>query len=302
MRIQLAAFAALLVAAACLPATASLPAYPANATTPIQNLVAVLTDFGTDDYYAGALEGSIYGANPSVRISTITHQVRPFSIADGSYILAKAAWRYPSGTVFMAEVDPGSDESRRFIVLETTDGKIFVGPDNGIFTGVMDELGLARVFQITNTTLMNQGQKSATFRAFSISGPVAARLAGGTPIDSVGPMITDPIRLSIARPKRNGSQISGTIVHIDSYGNLLTNIPGKLAGEAGIHTGDPLGISLANKDYNATYAITYSDVDNGEWLAMNDPEGLIEVARNMENAAATANVSSGETISLSLIS
>ena len=141
MKTRSVALMALLVAAAYSPATASLSQQAANITTPVQNLVATLTDFGTNDFYAGALEGSIYSANPLVRISTITHQIKPFDIAEGSYILAKAAKRYPSGTVFVCEVDPGSDENLSFIVLKSNDNKLFVGPDNGLFTGVMDDLG-----------------------------------------------------------------------------------------------------------------------------------------------------------------
>lgn len=205
---------ALLTTAMCLTATASLPTQPANVnvTPPVQNLVATLTDFGTEDFYAGALEGSIYSANPSVRISTITHQIKPFAVAEGSYILAKAARRYPPGTVFVGEVDPGSAKGQRFIVLETLDGKLFVGPDNGLFTGVMDDLGLAHAYQITNKSLMNLEQESTTFRSFYISGPVAARLAGGVRPESVGPEIEDPVRLSTAQPSVNESMIMGAII------------------------------------------------------------------------------------------
>jgi S-adenosyl-L-methionine hydrolase (adenosine-forming) len=297
---QLVAFMALLMTAVCLPATASLPIQSANVTPHVQNLVATLTDFGTEDFYAGALEGSIYSANPSVRVSTITHQIKPFAVAEGSYILAKAARRYPPGTVFVGEVDPGSDKDRRFIVLETLDGKLFVGPDNGLFTGVMDDLGLAHAYQITNRSLINPEQESATFRSFYISGPVAARLAAGVRPESVGPEIEDPVRLPTARPTINESMITGTIIHVDGYGNLLTNIPGNSAGEAGIEAGSPLKIRLGNHSFNATFAITYSDVARGEWLAMNSSEGLLQASTNLGNAAATADASAGEPISFFL--
>ena len=294
------AFIALLIAAVYFPAMATLATQPANAALPIQNLVATLTDLGTDDFYAGALEGSIYSANPSVRISTITHQIKPFAVAEGSYILAKAARRYPPGTVFVGEVDPGSDEDRRFIVLETSDGKLFVGPDNGLFTGVMDDLGLAHAYLITNKSLMNLEQESATFRSFYISGPVAARLAAGVRPESVGPEIEDPVRLPTARPSVNESMITGTIIHVDGYGNLLTNIPGNMAGAAGLKAGSPLKIKLGNNSFNATFAVTYSDVAGGEWLAMNSSEGLLQASRNLENAAATADASAGEPISFTI--
>lgn len=126
------------------------------------NLVAILTDFGTTDYYAGALEGSIYAANPSARVSTITNEIQPFNVAEASYILAKSAHWYPPETVFVAEVNPGSGNKHRHIVLETKDGKLFVGPDNGLFTGVIDEFGISSAYEITNQNLMREQSRLCT--------------------------------------------------------------------------------------------------------------------------------------------
>lgn len=262
--------------------------------------MAVLTDFGTEDYYVGALEGAIYSANPSVRISTISHQVKPFDIADGSYILAKAAMWYPPGTVFMGDVDPGSAKDRRFIVLETLDSKLFVGPDNGLFTEVIHDLGLAHAYQITNVSLMNRENESATFQGFTVYGPVAAHLAGGIRPEEVGPEIRDLVQLPLTQPEVNGSEITGSVVHVDHYGNLITNIPRKLATGAGFVPGLPLRINLGNQSLNATFATTYGDVATGQWLALISSDGAVEVARNLENAAKTIGASAGENVTLSL--
>jgi S-adenosylmethionine hydrolase len=295
--ITLVALMALLAISISVPGMAS---EPANASLPVLDLVATLSDFGSSDYYAGALEGSIYSANPSVRISTISNEVKPFDIAEGSYILAKAAKRYPPGTVFVGEVDPGSEKNRRFIVLETSDGKLFVGPDNGLFTEVMDELGLAHVYQITNRSLMSQENESATFRGFYVYGPVAAHLAGGVPPDEVGPEIRDPVRLPVVRPGINGPRITGSIVHVDRYGNMITNIPERLANEAGMATGSKLTIAVGNQSFDATFATTYGDVANGQWLALISSDGQLEVARNMADAAKTASAAAGDRIMLSI--
>ena len=101
-------------------------------------LVAVVTDFDTTDFYVGAMQGAMYSVNPQARIVTITHEVEPFNVAEGSYILVQAAREFPSGTVFLAVVDPGVGTERRPIVLQTKDEKLFVAPDNGLLTGVMD--------------------------------------------------------------------------------------------------------------------------------------------------------------------
>lgn len=163
----------------------------------VENLVVLLTDYGTTDFYVGALEGSIYSANSEVRISTINHEVPAFNVAEGSYILTQAAREYPPGTVFVAEVDPGIGTIERSIVLETNDGKLFVGPDNGLFTGVMDELGISSVHEITNLNPIRKGRTSSIFNGRDIYGPVAGHLAYGTDPGEVGSEIFDPVRIEV---------------------------------------------------------------------------------------------------------
>ncbi|HWQ19892.1 MAG TPA: SAM-dependent chlorinase/fluorinase [Methanotrichaceae archaeon] len=262
--------------------------------------MAVLTDFGISDFYVGALEGSVYTANPLVRISTITNEVKAFDIAEGSYLLSRAALTYPSGTVFIAEVDPGSSKDMRFIVLETPNGKIFVGPDNGILTGVIAEMGLAHAYQITNQTLMGNGS-SFTFKGAYIYGPVAGHLSSGEvePGD-VGPEITDLKLLPMAKARLNRSEISGAIIHVDRYGNLITNIPSDLVGEAGISKGQGLNMTVGNYTIATKFVSTYSEVPLGDWLILINSNGVLEIARNMENAAKAIEASAGDAVSLNL--
>jgi len=264
------------------------------------NLVAVLTDFGTSDFYVGAMEGSIYSANPLVRISTITNEVTAFDIAEGSYLLSKAARTYPPGTVFVVDVDPGSSREMRFIVLETSNGKIFVGPDNGIMTGVIGEMGLAHAYQITNQTLMGNNS-SSTFRGAYVYGPVAGHLSSGKvePGDA-GPEITDIKLLPMVSARLNGSEISGAVIHVDKYGNMITNIPSDLVKEAGISKGQELNATVGNHTIAAKFVSAYSDVPLGDWLALISTNGELEIARNMENAAKTIEASAGKAVTLNL--
>lgn len=274
-------------------------AEPASKFHQASGIVALLTDFGNEDYYVGALEGAIYSVDPSVRISTISHQVKPFDLAEGSYILAKAARWYPPGTVFVGEIDPGSIGDKRSIVLETQDSKLFVGPDNGLFTEVIHDLGLVHAYQITNQSLMNRENESAIFQGLSVYGPVAAHLAGGVRPEEAGPEIGDLVQLPVTKPRVNGSEITGSIVHVDHYGNLITNIPGKMANNAGFVPGLSLRIKLGNQSVNATFATAYGDVATGQWLALISSDGAVEVARNLENAAKTVGASADENVTLS---
>lgn len=261
-------------------------------------LVAVLTDYGTADFYVGAMQGAMYTVNLQVRITTITHQIEPFNVAEGSFLLAQAAREFPPGTVFLAVVDPGVGTRRRSIVMESLDRKLFVAPDNGLLTGVMDELGMTRAFEITNPGVMRQGKASATFHGRDIYGPVAARLAGGTDPAEVGPEIVDLVRLPINGVRREGSVITGSVVHIDRYGNLITNISGDMIKERNFETGTLIHITINDKLIKATFAKTYGDVPEGAWLALVNAQNFLEIARNLRNAAKILKASTGMRVRL----
>lgn len=266
------------------------------------NLVAILTDFGSTDHYAGALEGVIFAANPHAKVSAITHEVEPFNVAEGSYILAKAARWYPPGTVFMAEVNPGSGNRYRHIVLETKDGKLFVGPDNGLFSGVIEDLGFMGAYEITNKSMMRESANSSeTFLSLYVYGPVSARLAGGLNPADVGPRIEfdSLVRLPFMPPDIIGSEITGSVVHVDRYGNLITNIPSQLMERANISLNEELNITVGNRNISARFVSTYGDVPPGNWLALIDSSGSLEVAVNMENAAQAIGAHAGDAVKVS---
>jgi S-adenosylmethionine hydrolase len=235
-----------------------------------------------------------------VRIVTITHEVTPFNIAEGSYILAHAAREFPSGTVFLAVVDPGVGTERRPIVLQTKDGKLFVAPDNGLLTSIMDAFGIANIYEITNRSLMRQGKISSTFHGRDLYGPVAAHLAGGTRPSDVGPNISELVRLSIVRAKLEKKTLIGSVVYVDRYGNLITNITGNLVEASGLGPGAKISITIGNKQILATITVTYDDVPEGEWLALINAEDVVEIARNMENAVKTIGESAGTKIKIEM--
>ncbi|MBW2148459.1 MAG: SAM-dependent chlorinase/fluorinase [Deltaproteobacteria bacterium] len=263
-------------------------------------LVAVITDFGTTDFYIGAMQGAMYTVNPLVRIATITHEVEPFNVVEGSYILTQAAREFPSGTVFLAVVDPGVGTGRRPIVLQTRDEKLFVAPDNGLLTGVMEAFGVAHAYEITNRSLMRQGTISATFHGRDLYGPVAAHLSGGTKPSEVGPEITDPVRLPIVKARREEETLVGFVVHVDRYGNLITNITGILAKEAGLVPGAQVCITIGEHRLSATFTDTYNDVPKGDWLALVNAEHVVEIACNLANAARTIGAAAGAQLRVEL--
>ena len=268
-----------------------LPSKPlSEATRNTNGLIVMLTDFGEKDFYVGAVKGAIYSIYEKARIDSITHQITKFDIAEGAYTLAKAAAEFPSGTVFVAVVDPGVGSERKAIVLKTEDGKYFVGPDNGLFTSVIDELGLAELREITNPALMRKAELSSTFHGRDIFGPVAAHLAAGTPLEEVGPLMKNYVNLDIQQARVVNGQIIGEISAIDEYGNAITNISQQLFDKAEFSRGDILKIQFDNGDViECQYSKTYSDVPVGQYVGLFGSSGF-EIAINQGNCARKRNL------------
>lgn len=176
--------------------------------------ITLLTDFGTADYFVGAMKGVILSINPQVVIADITHEIPAQDVAAGAFTLLAAYEAFPAGTIHVAVVDPGVGSTRRPIVVSAGE-HLFVGPDNGIFTYIYDRHSSFTVFHITDTKYFRH-PVSNTFHGRDIFAPVAAALSTGVDASSLGPRISNPVRLS--RP------ISPQIIHIDRFGNLITNI------------------------------------------------------------------------------
>ncbi|MBM3234734.1 SAM-dependent chlorinase/fluorinase [Candidatus Poribacteria bacterium] len=262
-------------------------------------LIVLLTDYGEKDFYVGALKGSIYSTYEKARIDSITHQITKFAIAEGAYTLARAAAEFPGGTVFVAVVDPGVGSERKPIALKTKDGKYFVGPDNGLFTLVLEEFGLAELREITNSALMRKTQLSSTFHGRDIFGPVAAHLAAGTPLEEVGPLMKNCIKLKIQQARVVNGQIIGEISSIDVYGNAITNISQQLFDEAGFRRGDILNLQFANGSViECQYSKTYSDVSVGQYVCLFGTGGF-EIAINQGDLAQKLNLKSRMKVTVS---
>jgi S-adenosylmethionine hydrolase len=190
-------------------------------------LITLLTDFGTEDYFVGAVKGVILAANPQTRIVDITHDIPPQDIEAAAFTLLAACGSFPSGTIHVAVVDPGVGSSRRAILIQTRD-RYFVGPDNGIFSYVCDDSVNAgmrpRIFHLTNTKYFRHPM-SSTFNARDIFAPVAAALSQGVKPSDLGTMITDFVRLPPLKLETSqDGKLRARIIHIDHFGNCVTSI------------------------------------------------------------------------------
>jgi len=242
-------------------------------------IITLTTDFGTADWYAGALKGVLLSINPQCRPIDLTHGIPPQDIQAGLQYLAQACPLFPAGTVHIAVVDPGVGSSRRPIIVVT--GKhCFIGPDNGLFTGVMQSAASYACIELTNTAFFLEAV-SSTFHGRDIFAPVAAHITRGIAPLTMGRLIDDPVMLDIPAPAagKDGC-ITGAIVHIDHFGNLITNI----AAEAITHMAHG-GIEIAcSGSIIRTFCSTYTQACAGELFGMFGSSGMLEIS--VKNASA----------------
>jgi S-adenosyl-L-methionine hydrolase (adenosine-forming) len=252
-------------------------------------VVALLTDFGLLDPYAGAMKGAILSACPEATIVDITHEVPAHDVAAGALAL-EAAYRYfPDDAVFATVVDPGVGSGRRPIAARA--GRwLFVGPDNGLFTHVLEAEPGARVHLIANAGL-TRVPTSAVFHGRDVFGPVAGRLAGGFALDEVGPPVTDPVRLEQPPKARTQDGLSGAVVHVDRFGNLTTNL--LEADLAAMAEGSREALEVRLGSEILPLVRSYSDVAPGRPCALVGSSGRLEIAVRLGRAAALPGAQEG---------
>jgi hypothetical protein len=207
----------------------------------LRPVVALMTDFGLRDSYVGVMKGVITSITLDVHIIDITHEIEPQNIASGAWTLAGSYRYFPQQTVFVCVVDPGVGSSRRAIAVHAGDW-FFVGPDNGLFGTVLAEQAVHAAVVLSNP-LYHLAQVSATFHGRDIFAPAGAHLARGVAISDLG-MSIDPAtlqRLDIVPPVCQGTRIDAHIVHVDHFGNLISDIPLSLVPELFSHLPEQRG-------------------------------------------------------------
>ncbi|HYM37886.1 MAG TPA: SAM-dependent chlorinase/fluorinase, partial [Nitrospiraceae bacterium] len=186
------------------------------------SVITLLTDFGDRDYFVASMKGVILGINPQARVVDLSHDVAPHQVEDAAYLL-KAAYKYfPDGAVHVAVVDPGVGSLRRPLLV-TTSRHFFVAPDNGLLSYIYHEETGIEVRQIENKQYRLDSE-GTTFDGRDLFAPAAAWLTKGQQPGSYGKLIQDYVRLPLAEPAWRGSSLCGTIVYVDQFGNLISNL------------------------------------------------------------------------------
>jgi S-adenosylmethionine hydrolase len=264
-----------------------LPSAVAAATSqPPGRIIVFMTDYGTLDDSVAICKGVMLSIAPDARIIDLTHQVTPYSIADGARYLARAALYYPANTIFVGVVDPGVGTQRRAIIAKSKRGQYFVVPDNGLLTPIEDRDGIESTREITNAAWTLSGSHSATFHGRDIFAPAAAHLARGDDWSAAGPVLPKLVHLALSAPTLGPGGLAGHVVALDGpFGNLITDIKADRLRELGYRLGDTVTIKVADKSFSMPYVSTFGDVPVGKPLLYVDSSNLVSVAINQGNFA-----------------
>ncbi|MFK7969880.1 MAG: S-adenosyl-l-methionine hydroxide adenosyltransferase family protein [Bacteroidia bacterium] len=236
-----------------------------------KNTVVLLTDFGHRDGYVGVMKGVIAGIAPEAKIIDLSHDIPPQDIDAAKFVLWRHYRFFPKGTIFCCVVDPGVGTSRKILALEA-EGYYFLAPDNGLLDFVMAEAKLKLMMEVENPVVMLPNQ-SNSFHGRDIFAPAAAHLAAGFLFTQLGPIADFTLPPSPWCIPKEAGAFSLKIMHVDHYGNIITNLkldslsPSLKVAE--IRIGNAMIEGLAH---------SYGSVEEGDWLAFEASHGLLEVA------------------------
>jgi S-adenosylmethionine hydrolase len=276
--------------------TTSTPAAPAAE----QPVIALLTDFGSGDSYVAQMKGAILTIDPSARLLDLTHDITAFNVAEGSYILDQSAQEFPAGTIFVAVVDPEVGTDRAPILLKSGLGKFYVGPDNGIFTRVVDREGFSGAWTLDKPEFYRAGGDSHTFHGRDVFGPVAAHLAAGTDPAKMGTALLEKSMdlLSPNEPELAGGIVSATVLHVDRFGNVILNFRSDSEPAAKFKQGNLIKITVGRESFSGPLVKTYGEEEKGRLILLYGNNGLLEIAMYQGSAANKLRIQPGTAILL----
>ncbi len=258
------------------------------------DLITLITDFGTRDWFVGTMKAVMLKINPRATVIDITNEIPPGDISAGAFALAASYKFAPKGTVHVVVVDPGVGSARGAIAVETGD-YFFVGPDNGVLSWALRREKI-RTMRLIKNERFRLKPLSRTFHGRDIFAPVAAHLSKGLQIRMLGPELTEIVKLPWPEPAKRKNVIKGEIVYIDRFGNAITNIaetdvvPSESA-RAQVQIGRKLRCALAE---------FYGSVKAGQPVAVFGSSGLLEIAVNRDSAAKQFGLRVGQKVIFTL--
>jgi S-adenosylmethionine hydrolase len=256
-------------------------------------IITLLTDFGIADYFVGAMKGAILSVNPQAQIVDLTHEIPPHDIEAGAFTLLASYQSFPPQTIHVAVVDPGVGSQRRPLLV-SGGGRFFVGPDNGLFSYIYEREKMVRVFHLVHEEFFRK-PVSDTFHGRDLFAPVAGALSKGVRYSELGEEIKDYVKLAPLAPLRLGEgKLEARVIHIDRFGNCITNLTRADLTEKMIARGARLRVKGQEV---ASFRRFFAEGETAEQLfAIWGSAGFLEIAANQASAAQFLDVQRNHTI------
>ena len=239
-------------------------------------IVTLLSDFGLKDGYAAQMKGTVFGGCPGATVVDISHDIERHNVPMGSFILETTAPYFPKGTIHVAVVDPGVGSSRRAIVIKCKSA-VLVGPDNGLMARASEKLGLVSSYEIRNEEFRRK-PVSMTFHGRDIFAYVAGMIASGRRPEEVGPRVSKLETLDVSRPKLSGNTLTCQVLHVDVFGNVITNVAEEMGRRIPAKIGESVEIRSGTGKLKAQYARSYYEVAKGVMSVLLGSQGFLEIA------------------------
>ena len=255
-------------------------------------MITLTSDFGLKDSYVAEMKGVILSINPKATLIDVTHNIGKFDVRMGAFMLASAVPYFPKGTVHLAVVDPGVGTQRRAVLIEANKG-FFVGPDNGVLMLAAQNQAIEHIHEITSPQFMLP-KISRTFHARDIFAPVAAHLDKGVKASAFGPEINDPVKPPFTQVQQKNGSLIGEVLHIDDFGNIITNI-----GEKDVSKAKTVNVELPNLSLTLAFGKAYAQAKPKEPIALIGSHEFLEIALNQGDAAEKFGVKAGDKIVIS---
>jgi S-adenosylmethionine hydrolase len=262
--------------------------------------VTFLSDFGYQDDFVGTCHGVIKRIAPEAQIIDMTHGIPRQQVLQGALVLANTLRYMPVG-VHLAVIDPGVGSARRSLALRDEDGRLFVGPDNGLLIPAAERAGIAAAHELANPEYALESI-SRTFHGRDLFAPAAAHLARGVSIEELGPPI-DPgalVRLDLPQPEVGPNRIAATVLYVDSFGNIALNLTREHVAEVGIVPGTRVELELGGERFYAVAARTFADARPSDIMLYEDSYRNMSVAIPDGNAAEMLHARVGQSIRINV--
>jgi len=260
-------------------------------------IVGLLSDFGPRDSYVAEMKAVVLSRCPEVRLVDISHEIPKFDVQMGAFVLASAARSFPKGSIFLAVVDPGVGSKRMPLIVQS-DRSLYVGPDNGLLMLAASREGLRSVYRI-ETSRYCTSTISATFHGRDIFAPVIGDLASDIPISDIGSKVPNYVEPEFCRPVVEENSVNCQVLHVDDFGNVITNVSISDLETIGLTLGDRVILKIGKKQLKLRFVRIYNEIPEEAVGCLLGSHGFLEIAIRMRNASKVIHVKPGSKLTIS---